>query len=148
MTLADAALVAIAFVAVTTHVYAVPLDKPATDTGLALAAPVKDNAPLVQLALYPVIAAPPFDVGETNASSTRESPAVAIRLVGAAGAVAALDKLPDPPPPQATRLKIKPRLTRLLMSGIRMNCMLGPLRKDSNRTPSLPNDLGEIWEKW
>ena len=55
----EAALVPIAFVAVTVQVYDVPLVRPLTAMGESTLAPLKLAAPSVQVAVYPVTAEPP-----------------------------------------------------------------------------------------
>jgi hypothetical protein len=84
---ADAALVPIAFVAVTVQAYALPLVRPETEIGLAVPGAVTAaDAPVWQEAVYPVIAEPPFEVGAVKATDADPLPGVAVPMVGAAGA--------------------------------------------------------------
>jgi hypothetical protein len=75
--------------------------------GLAVAVPVRVVWPVaVQVAVYPVIVAPPFELGAVNAMEAEALPAVAVPIVGAPGTesvvvdvVLVVEELP--PPPQA-----------------------------------------------
>ena len=83
---ADAGPVPIALVAFTVNVYAVPFVSPDTVTGLDAAEPV--NPPGLDVAVYEVIALPPFDAGAEKLTVAEALPAVAITPVGAPGATA------------------------------------------------------------
>jgi len=85
-TLAEGLLVPAEFVAVTVHEYVVPLDSPRTTIGLAVPVPVNVALPSVHVAVYPVIAAPPFDAGAVKATVALPLPAVEVRFVGGPGA--------------------------------------------------------------
>jgi len=89
---ADAGLVPIAFVAVTVKVYAVPLVKPVTVIGLVV--PVAVKLPGFDVTVKPVIALPPVLVGAVNDTVACPSPAVAVPMVGALGAVAFIVSVP------------------------------------------------------
>jgi hypothetical protein len=79
---AEAALVPYVFVAVTVHVYAVPLVSPVTARGL----PVPVAVCVPHVAVY-VAAAPPV-APAVKATEICALPAVAVPIVGAAGGVA------------------------------------------------------------
>ena len=85
---ADAGLVPIAFVAVTVKVYAVPLVKPVMVIGLVV--PVAVIPPGFDVTVKPVIGLPPVLVGTVNDTVACPSPAVAVPMVGALGAVVAV----------------------------------------------------------
>jgi hypothetical protein len=88
------------------------LVRPETVIGLDVPVPVI-AAPAVQLAVYPVIVAPPFDDGAVKAMLALAFPAVAVPIVGAPGTVTVVPP-PDelvvvpvlPSLPQADRLKM------------------------------------------
>ena len=80
---ADSEPVPTVFVAVTLNVYATPLVSPVTVIGLA--APVPVNAPGLDVTVYPVIFAPPFEAGAVKVMVASASPAVAVPIVGAPG---------------------------------------------------------------
>jgi len=82
---ADAGPVPIAFVALTVNIYAVPFESPDIVIGLDAAEPVKP--PGVDVAVYEVIALPPFDAGAEKFTVAEASPAVAVTPVGAPGGV-------------------------------------------------------------
>jgi hypothetical protein len=82
----DDALVPIAFVAVTENVYVVPLTSPVTVIGEPLLEAVKP--PVLEVAVYVVIADPPLLAGAVNVIVAEPFPAVAETLVGAPGVVA------------------------------------------------------------
>ena len=84
---ADAVPVPIAFVAVTVKVYAVPLVRPVTLIGDA--APPAVIPPGLEVTVKPVIALPPLLPGGVNVTDALETPAVAVPIVGAPGAVGA-----------------------------------------------------------
>src|SRR5689334_14578695 len=87
---ADAGPVPTAFVAVTVHVYVLPLSRFDTSTGLAepvpdLAVPPFDDT---HDAVYPVTLLPPLFAGPVKATDPDAFPRVATPIVGAPGTVA------------------------------------------------------------
>jgi len=82
----DAALLPMAFSALTLQVYAVPLARPFTTIGLALAEPLL--VPGLHAAAYPVMADPPVLEGAVNAIDADPSLGVAVPIAGAGGLVA------------------------------------------------------------
>ena len=74
------------FVAVIVNVYATPLVSPVTVTGLPALVPVAP--PGFAVAVYCVIAAPPFEDGAVKLMLACVSPAVAVPMVGVPGATA------------------------------------------------------------
>jgi hypothetical protein len=88
-----AALVPIAFVAVTVNVYAVALVKLLTVIGDK--APVPVTPPGLEVTVYPVIAEPPLSAGALNVTDTARTPEFeAVPIVGAPGTVFCKGKLP------------------------------------------------------
>lgn len=89
---ADVALLPITLVAITVHVTAVPLVNPLTVMG--------DAPPLLllppQVAVYPLMTAPPLEGDAVNAMVTCPLPAVAMPMVGAPGTVAGVTLLDVP----------------------------------------------------
>jgi hypothetical protein len=83
---ADAGPVPTALVAVTEHVYAVPLASPVTVIGEAV--PDAVNPPGLHVAVYEVMGDPPSLAGAMNAIAACMLPAVAVPIVGAPGTVA------------------------------------------------------------
>src|SRR5688572_27933708 len=82
----DAAPVPAELVAARVQVYGVPLVSPATTSGLE--APVAVTPPGEQVALYPVMAAPPWNAGGVKAIETCWLPAVTDVIAGAPGTTA------------------------------------------------------------
>ena len=82
----DAALVPIAFVAVTVKVYAVPLVRPVIVIGDS--PPDAVNPPVFEVTVYDVIVALPSLPGGLNVIVAWPFPAVAVPIVGAPGTVA------------------------------------------------------------
>ena len=82
------------FVAVTVKVYGVPLVRLLTVIVQA-AGPEHDpvNPPGLEVAVYVVIAAPPFDAGAVKVTLAEPLPAVALTEVGAPGTTAATAKV-------------------------------------------------------
>jgi hypothetical protein len=78
----EAVLVPSEFVAVTVHVYPIPLVSPVTTTGLVL----PEIVLVPHVAVYPVIAGPPVEFA-VNATAICPFPGVAERMLGAAGGV-------------------------------------------------------------
>jgi hypothetical protein len=78
------------------------LVKPDTVIGLAVPVPVLEDPDAVQVAVYEVIVAPPFEAGAVKAIDALPSPAVAVPMVGAPGTVVVVPppvELPSPPHP-------------------------------------------------
>jgi len=88
LTVPEAALLPTPFVAVTEHAYVVPAARP--DTVIGEAAPVPVRPPGLQVAVYPVIAEPPFEAGGVKLMEAWLLPGVAEPMVGAPGTVAAI----------------------------------------------------------
>ena len=84
----DAKLLPTLLVAVTVQLYAVPLVRLETVIGLPAPAPVLVFEPLTQAAVYPVMVAPPLELGAVKAMLALALPAVAAPMVGAPGTVA------------------------------------------------------------
>jgi hypothetical protein len=94
-TVPEAALVPTELVAVTEQLYVVPLVRLETVIGLAVPVPVLEVLLAVQVAVYPVMVAPPFELGAVNAMLALPSPAVAAPMVGAPGTLLLLEPLPQ-----------------------------------------------------
>ena len=86
---ADTTDVPIAFVAFTVNVYDVPAVNPLTTVDVVKLPTVVDILPGVDVTVYPVIADPPKFVGGVHDTVADIIPAVAVPIVGAAGAVGA-----------------------------------------------------------
>jgi hypothetical protein len=87
-----AALVPMAFVAVTVNVYAVPVVRPETVIGEE--APVPVILPGLDVTVYPVIAEPPSLVEAVNVTEAVVAPvAVAVPITGILGAVLGIGQL-------------------------------------------------------
>jgi hypothetical protein len=86
----DAGPVPIAFVALTTKVYSVPLVSPVTTIGLE--EPVFVILPGLEITEYPVIGLPPFHAGGVKLIEACPPPGTALTLVGAKGAVVKHEK--------------------------------------------------------
>jgi hypothetical protein len=82
---AEAAPTPMALVAVTVKVYAVPLVRPATVTGLLVPVPVM--LPGLEVAVYKVIGAPPLELGAVNHTAALTLPPTGTPMVGAPGTV-------------------------------------------------------------
>jgi len=74
-------------VARTVNVYGVPFVRPLTVHESGPAVQVHVLPPGLDVAVYPVIGAPPFDGGADHETATWASPATAVTLVGAPGVV-------------------------------------------------------------
>jgi len=74
-----------AFCALTLKVYVVLLDNPLTKIGEQVPVPVRQ--PGVEIAVYPVIADPPLDVGAVKSTLARAPQRLAVPIVGAPGTV-------------------------------------------------------------
>ena len=85
-TVAEATLGPTALLATTAHIYAVPFTRLPTVAGENIADPV--NAPGLQVAVYPLIGAPPSNAGGVKAMKACMLPGVAAPMVGAPGTTA------------------------------------------------------------
>lgn len=88
----DATEVPALFVAVTVNVYAVPFVKPVNvqDVDAVFVQPTGAVTDGDEVTVYPVIVAPPFEVGALQLSETDPLPEVPVTPVGAPGATAAI----------------------------------------------------------
>jgi hypothetical protein len=85
----DAGLTPTALRAVTVQLYVTPPVSPPTVMGLVVPVVAIDDAPAEQTTSYEVIELPPLDDGVANDTTAAPTPAVAVTLSGALGAVAA-----------------------------------------------------------